>query len=404
MIKIGKIDKKLIFPVFAGILYFPFYFISERSAIKSHYLMNSLCSAMGMSLSIIPYLISKYNMKKSMSNKNLNKLVRKTNTKELELVLIYNKISYDIKRYKHLYIFLSSITDFLQTLIAAITVKGDISINFWLSDIIFLSILSYFILNIKLLKHQIFSLTIIVISGVFVDFLFGSLREAPSNIKYVLLRLFCEFAYSFSLIINKYCMDYKFSSPYEVCFFVGIFTFFFYSISLIISSNISCNLDFCYVEDKNKKKYFDKFEVYINNLDKTEVFYFILEMIFLSLINILSLLTIKFFTPFHSVIILVIGRINFTIDKLFKGKIELEDIIYIIFLLFISFGLLIYFEIIILNFCGIQRYTRDNIEKRGILDADWAINDDNCSQEESLNEINGEKENNLDESNTSSNF
>ena len=63
MIKIGKIDKKLIFPVFAGILYFPFYFISERSAIKSHYLMNSLCSAMGMSLSIIPYLISKYNMK-----------------------------------------------------------------------------------------------------------------------------------------------------------------------------------------------------------------------------------------------------------------------------------------------------------------------------------------------------
>ena len=227
MIKIGKIDKKLLFPVFAGILYFPFYIISERSIIKNHYNVNSLCSAMGMSLSIIPYLISKYNMKKSMSNKNLNKLVRKTNTKELELKLIYNKISYDIKRYKHLYILLSSITDFLQTLIAAIIVKGDISINFWLSDIIFLSILSYFILNIKLLKHQILSMIIIVISGIFVDFLFGSLREALSNIKYILLRLFCEFAYSFNLIINKYCMDYKFSSPYEVCFFIGIFTFFF---------------------------------------------------------------------------------------------------------------------------------------------------------------------------------
>ena len=187
-------------------------------------------------------------------------------------------------------------------------------------------------------------------------------------------------------------------------FFYWNIHIFFYSISLIISSNISCNLDFCYVEDKNKKKYFDKFDVYINNLDKTEVFYFILEMIFLSLINILSLLTIKFFTPFHSIIILVIGRINFTIDKLFKGKIELEDIVHIIFLLFISFGLLIYFEIIILNFCGIQRYTRDSIEKRGILDADLAINDDNCSQEESLIEINGEKENILDESNASSNF
>ena len=127
-------------------------------------------------------------------------------------------------------------------------------------------------------------------------------------------------------------------------------------------------------------------------------------MIFLSLINILSLLTIKFFTPFHSIIILIIGRINFTIDKLFEGKIELVDIVHIIFLLFISFGLLIYFEIIILNFCGIQRYTRDNIEKRGILDTDLTINDDNYSQEESLIEINGDKESNLDESSTSSNF
>ena len=111
-------------------------------------------------------------------------------------------------------------------------------------------------------------------------------------------------------------------------------------------------------------------------------------MIILSLINILTLLTIKYFTPFHSIIILIIGRINFTIDKFIDGNSKLEDIIHIIFFIFILFGLLIYFEIIILNFCGIQTNTKDNIEKRGILDTKMTINDENNSREDTLTEIN----------------
>lgn len=384
MIKIGKIDKKLIIPILAGILYLPFYIISEKMILQNHFIIFSLCSAMGMILSIIPLLISKYNMKRAMSNKTINKINKKT----VEIQLIYNKSSDEIKRYKHFYLFLSSITDFLQSIIAVITFQANIRVNFCLFDIIFISILSYVVLNIKLLKHQIISMTIIVISGLIVDFFIGNLRDLLNNFGYILLRLFCEFSFSFTQIINKYCMDYKFVSPYEVCFFLGIFTFIYYLISLIISSNVSCHLNFCYLEDKNKKKYFDKFSIYIENVDKKESFYFILEMIILSLINILTLLTIKYFTPFHSIIILIIGRINFTIDKFIDGNSKLEDIIHIILFIFILFGLLIYFEIIILNFCGIQTNTKDNIEKRGILDTNMTINDDNNSREDTLTEIN----------------
>ena len=54
MIKIGKVDKKLLIPIFNGILFLPFTLIVRHSEVKRHTLMLSLCSSIGMSFSIIP--------------------------------------------------------------------------------------------------------------------------------------------------------------------------------------------------------------------------------------------------------------------------------------------------------------------------------------------------------------
>ena len=90
-------------------------------------------------------------------------------------------------------------------------------------------------------------------------------------------------------------------------------------------------------------------------------------MIILGLINILSILTIKYFTPCHAIIILVIGRIILAIRRFFI-EIKLKDIIYIFFLILILLVLLVYIEVIELHFCEIQKNTKENIEKRGDLE------------------------------------
>ena len=366
MIKIGKVHKNLLIPIFGGVLYLPFFLIREKTELQDHYIIFGICSSIGMCFAIIPLLISRILMKKSMMNKNEKNKFKSVN--DIEIPLIYNKSSEEIKRYKFLFIFLSSLTDFLQSLLAILVYDDSITVNFWLLDIIFLSFLSYKLLDMQIYKHQIISMLLIIILGIIIDLTFGSLKELFNKILYFLLRSFCEFFYSLSQILNKYSMEIKFSPPYEVCLFIGIYTFFFYLIGLIISSNLSCDYKFCIIEDeKSNTSYFDNFSLYIDKINLKEMFFFILEMIILGLINILSILTIKYFTPCHAIIILVIGRIILAIRRFFI-EIKLKDIIYIFILILILLVLLVYIEVIELHFCDIQKNTKENIEKRGDLE------------------------------------
>lgn len=375
MIKLGKIDKKIFLPISAGLLFWPFSIMRSYTEMNNHYTILSLCSSMGMMLSIIPLLISRKNMKRAMSNKNFKYKEKKS--KNIEISLIYNKSSVEIKRYKFLYIFLSSLCDFLQTLLATIIYNNTIKVNFWLLDLVFLSSLSYFLLNTKLFRHQILSMLIIIILGIILDFLFGSLDKILDNIAYFLLRIFSEFCYSLSVIINKYCMEFKFSPPYEICLFIGIFTFLLYLILLIISSYLPCKFEFCIVKDENKNLfYFDNFLIYISKMNIKEFFLFLIEMIMLGIINLFTLLTLKHYSPCHTLIILIIGRIIILIEKFFIN-IELYDIMSIIIMIFILLILLVYVEIIILNFCEIQKNTKENIELRSELDTVLTERDSN---------------------------
>lgn len=386
MIKIGKVDKKLFLPILGGILYLPFYLIREKTELQNHYIIFGICSSFGMFLAIIPLLISRILMKRSMANKIEKNKSKSSN--DIEIPLIYNKSTEEIKRFKFIFIFFSSLTDFTQSLLAIIVYDESIIINFWVIDIIFLSLLSYKLLNIEIYRHQILSMILIIIFGIIMDLSYGSLKEFFHNIGYFLLRIFCEFFFSLSQILNKYSMDIKFSPPYEVCVFIGMYTFFFYLIGLFISSNLPCNHKFCVVEDeKSNNNYFDNFKLYTNKINGKEMIYFVLEMILLGLINILNILTIKYFNPCYSIIILVIGRIVLIIRQFFI-EIKTRDIVNIFILILIFLVLLLYAEIIELNFCGIHKNTKENIEKRGDLEVEK-----DCIQTESINSDEDNNEN-----------
>ena len=384
MIKIGKVEKKLFVPISAGILFLPFFIIRKYTIVDKHWLISSICASMGMILSFIPLLLSRKIMKRSMSQKKI--MTKKKKPNDIEKPLIYNKSSDEIKRNKFLYIFLSSLLDCIQSILAIIGFNKVIKVNFWLLDLFFLSSLSYLVLNLKLFKHQIISMIIIIILGSILDYLYGNLIDFFDNIGYFLLRIFIELCYSLSLIINKYCMEFKFSRPYEICLFIGIFAFCFFSISLIISSNIPCNLEFCVIKDENNNQYyFDNFFIYISKINIKEIFLFLIEMIIIGLINILTILTIHYYTVCHVLIILIIGRIVMLINNLFI-KIELYIIISMVIMALIFVGLLVYVEIIVLNFCDIQKNTRKSIEERSELDAIRSESD--SSKEEHLQDIN----------------
>ena len=120
---------------------------------------------------------------------------------------------------------------------------------------------------------------------------------------------------------------------------------------------------------------------------------FCLEMIVIGLLNILTLLTIKYYTPCHAIIIPIIGRIINLIECFFV-KIELNYIISMIIMVLTLIGLLVYVEIIVLNFWDIQRNTKGNIDERGQLDAHHLESDFTDENIQDININNEFEENN----------
>ena len=102
-----------------------------------------------------------------------------------------------------------------------------------------------------------------------------------------------------------------------------------------------------------------------NNLNISFIFLFILDIIFYFLSNIGMWLTVHYLTPFHFPISESISEyIYYAYDYFFKGeKYKVADVIlYSLVYIFNTIFVLIFNEIIILNFCGLEYNIKKNIE------------------------------------------
>ena len=124
------------------------------------------------------------------------------------------------------------------------------------------------------------------------------------------------------------------------------------------------------------KIYVDNFIYYFSNLSLMEIIYFIIQMINRFGFNIFCLLTTKYCTPCHIVIILIIGEIYFGVETEPLWTAILEYIIYV----FLVFTMLIFLEIIEINCYGLQKNTEKNIITRA-RELDLKINEDNLEEE-----------------------
>jgi len=342
-INMGKIDKNII-PILVGsVICFLNRLINDYDGTElfKHSIIVNIIIAFSKLFTVIPFL-----MEKRSSNKISNSYIKNINTiNNIELIYTYNSIdSIVIIKGKIIYIFLSALIFFAQSIIFVQSLK--IKTNSWIWDILITSIFYYFIFKIKLYKHHYLSMIIIIITGLIIDLVLQNLQnDITNNLFLLFLRFLREILYSLHDVINKYLMQNKYCSIYDISLSNGIITLILLGIFSIFNYYFF-NLD-------NFEEYF------INFNTKIELLVIFGVMITQLGLYLCTLITNRNYTPCHIFIIFVFGQLAYYIDF------SINSLIVFFCLLVILFMSLIFNEIIEINFWGLSDNTRRNIIKRG---------------------------------------
>ena len=157
-------------------------------------------------------------------------------------------------------------------------------------------------------------------------------------------------------VFIKYVFNTFFISPYNLCLLLGILYISIDSSFLFIYSLIKYH-DLSYFNDCID---FSK----VDNITKI-IIYLILFILFKSTYEIFSFIVIFYFSPILYFVTDIIYCLVDWIIKMIQNGISIpDDILYLIGYIIILLSSLIYNEIIILNFCGLNKNTKILVEKR----------------------------------------
>ena len=336
-ISLGTINKNLISILITCI----FSFLSrllityKETVLFTHPLLLNIFATAVKLLTIIPFIIITIRTKKADGSSSRKGSVGKGK-------IIYNNIKEEITKGKWKFLLLSGVICFIQSVILCFTIS--IKTNLYLLNILITGIFSQIILKIKLYRHHYLSIILIILTGLILDLVTKNLQnDIKNNWKSILLRLIREFVYSFHNIINKYAMEKKFCSVYEISFYTGLV--------LTVLFGIFTILDY-YVF------HLDNFKAYFNNFNVKELLVLLGYCITQLGFHLGILFTNRDNTPCHIFIVYVFGQLAFHM------KFSVNSIPVFICLIFILFMSLIFNELIELNFCGLSDNTKKNIMLR----------------------------------------
>lgn len=341
-IGIGTINKNII-PVIIGCI---FCFLNrllnqyKGTILFDNKMMTNIFISSSKLIGIIPLIISKVRSKKQFFTANLDdfndiEAINNTDAKKAKYKNKKNKIT----KGKWAYIFLSSIIFFFNQILFVITIK--IKSNTTIFNILITSIFYYIIFKSKLFRHHYLSVALIIIFGVTIDLILGNLQEdIINNLTLLLLRFPREILFSLSSVIDKYTMEKKFGSAYELLVANGVI-----NLTILI---IFAIFDYFFFGLDDYNKYFD-------NFNHTELLVALGVIITQFGLNLFILISNKVNSPCHIFIIFIFGQLSFYVD--FSGI----SILIIFFLIIILFASCIFNEIFELNFCGLSDNTKKNI-------------------------------------------
>ena len=230
-------------------------------------------------------------------------------------------------------------------------------------EIITITVISIFLLKYKYFIYHYLSIILFCLSSVGFDLILNNYKKIISNMK-ILLSFGGFLAEGAYFCYVKYMIDKHYHQYWNILFFIGIMVLFFDIITII---------EILILKDgKGILSYIDDFMQYFKDVSiEIIIIKFILNIILQFISNILEILTIFYLTPEYILIAQNLSKIYLIIYMFIYNKnyeFEKYQYCYLIFYVLQIFSLMIYLEIIELNFCKLNKNTRRNIKLR--------INDD----------------------------
>ena len=354
-------------------------------------------------LSIIPLIIIKVRSKsisyfKGLRKDSSKKYYTKANKKR-KMRIIKLSILISILDFLALYINVTYniIITAAKFVIKKVTISSDVFFN-----VISKFALSTLILHLPIYRHHYLSLAInIILLIVFLIFDILKITEAKEII-FGLKRIISLVLYSLEDIYAKILLSYDSISPYTYLFYRGIYL-------NILSLLYSIIFIFVKLPDEKGVKsciFTRLWKVYEHRLN---ILLYIILLFVNYLFNQNVLLIIDKFSPIHYAVGTVLETFGSFLITTFDGKVEVGEFFYKFVIYFISIlAALIYNEIIVLNFCGFQKYTHLFLLKKANKDLELTIinNNDNelipeeeCDESDlySIDENNENEKNNMKE-------
>ena len=354
-------------------------------------------------LSIIPLIIIKVRSKsisyfKGLRKDSSKKYYTKANKKR-KMRIIKLSILISILDFLALYINVTYniIITAANFVIKKVSISSDVFFN-----VISKFALSTLILHLPIYRHHYLSLAInIILLIVFLIFDILKITEAKEII-FGLKRIISLVLYSLEDIYAKILLSYDSISPYTYLFYRGIYL-------NILSLLYSIIFIFVKLPDEKGVKsciFTRLWKVYEHRLN---ILLYIILLFVNYLFNQNVLLIIDKFSPIHYAVGTVLETFGSLIITTFDGKVEVGEFFIKFVIYFISIlAALIYNEIIVLNFCGFQKYTHLFLLKMANKDLELTIinNNDNelipeeeCDESDlySIDENNENEKNNMKE-------
>ena len=368
-----------------------------ETILKSHKLIRVLYRYISFILfGLLFYFISINKRKNNKNTKNSN-----DNKKDENELKSSNKKKFLVNTIKHTrktlfaLIIVSGFYTLVKVIRKVISFYKVSDLDFWIVNIVFVSIYMSKYFGSHFYKHQKCSLIFIFVT----NFILLSISaNIPKNGGVNIIKrlgwecLFIFIAYiifswisSWAKVASKKLMDLNYISPYKIIYFVGISGSIFTIIALIITSSISCkNKEYCKVNKmENNSSYLDSVPIYFSEFSKKyndglfKDFYleiFIVTPLYM-MANFIDftfeILIIFFLNPNY---ILISDCIYYGATKLigyaFKGEYKTSKfcVDYTAEILALM-GYIIYQEIIELRFCGLNDDIKKNIMKRSIRES-----------------------------------
>ena len=350
----AKINKYFIIPflcpIFCMIANFCIEIINEDKGVINKEVLLSILECLTFTGGGFLYFISSLREK---TEETRNKAID-NGERRLSIRLIYN----DTLQYRQ-----NNLKICLILLIASISVsffdiceiysldKNTFEIRFYL--IFFLSLFSKIILKNNIYNHQILALSFSFI-GLILIFIPTILIIKKEDIKINIYFFFTSITFSLYLILIKYLTHVYYISIYLCLLFIGVASTLITIIYFLVYSFIVYNDFSFFIDSMDFSKVGKFFPVYI-----------FLIFIFGAFLQTFSFLVIYYFSPTLLIVTDVITPLLLWIIKIiFEGESFLNIIFYGIGYSIALVASLIYNEIIICNFCNLNKYTKKYLEER----------------------------------------